>query len=90
LSTHSITVEEHTVLRELEATGPSRALNARVRGRLSLYCLIDEGPRGWAITAAGRKMLNSGRVQPLTPQELIFSLTPVLATAQNMAWAEVD
>jgi len=90
MTCHSITVEEHAVLRELEANGPSRTLNARCRGRLALYRLIDEGPRGWAITATGRRMLLSGRVEPLTPQELIFSLTPVLATAQNMAWADAD
>jgi hypothetical protein len=88
MTCHSITVEEHSVLHDLDATGPSRALSTRVRGRLALYRLIDEGPLGWAITAAGRKMLHSGRVEPLAPYELIFSLTPVLATAQNMAWAE--
>jgi hypothetical protein len=88
MTCHSITVEEHSVLRELEETGPGRTFNARVRGRLALYRLIDEGPRGWAITEAGRRMLHSGRVEPLTPHELIFSLTPVLATAQNMAWVD--
>jgi hypothetical protein len=90
MACHSITVEEHSVLRDLEASGPSRTLNARVRGRLALYRLIDEGPRGWAITPAGSRMLRYGRVEPLTPQELIFSLTPVLATAQNMEWAEAE
>jgi hypothetical protein len=90
MACHSITVEEHQVLSELDTGGPARTLNARVRGRLALYRLIDEGPRGWAITPAGRRMLRSGRVEPLTPQELIFSLTPVLATAQNMAWSEIE
>ena len=84
MTRHSITVEEHSVLRDLDATGPNRALSTRVRGRLALYRLIDEGPRGWAITAAGRRMLRLGRVEPLAPHELVFSL----ATAQNMAWAE--
>ena len=90
MTCQSITVEEHAVLSELEANGPSRTLNARCRGRLALYRLIDEGPRGWAITALGRRMLLSGRVEPLTPQELIFALTPVLATAQNMAWVDAE
>lgn len=82
----SITVEERTALQELEDFGPSHALNARVRGRLALYRMIDEEPHGWAITASGREMLHSGRVEPLSPEEMLFSLTPVLATAQNMAW----
>lgn len=85
-----ITVDERLVLQELDTTGPTRQLSARVSGRLSLYGMIDEGPRGWAITAAGRKMLSSGRVAPRTPQEVAQVLRPVLATAENMAWAEAD
>jgi hypothetical protein len=86
----SITVEEHAALHELEAGGDGHNLNARVRGRLALYRLIAEGPRGWTVTPAGHRMLRAGRVEPLTPQELIFSLTPVLATAQNMTWPEME
>jgi hypothetical protein len=63
-------------------------LSARISGRLSLYGMIDEGPRGWVITAEGRKMLKSGRVAPRTPQDIILSMRPVLATAENMAWAD--
>jgi hypothetical protein len=85
-----ITVDERTALEELATKGPTRQLSARVSGRLALYGMIDEGPRGWAITAEGRKMLKSGRVAPRTPQELILSMRPVLATAENMAWTEAD
>ena len=85
-----ITVDERAALQELETKGPARRLSARISGRLSLYGMIDEGPRGWAITAEGRKMLKSGRVAPRTPQELILSMRPVLATAENMAWSEAD
>jgi hypothetical protein len=85
-----ITVEERTALRELDTQGPTRQLSARVSGRLALYGMIDEGPRGWAITAEGRKMLKSGAVAPRTPQDVALSLRPVLATAENMAWAEPD
>lgn len=88
MKARSITVEECAALQDLEDNGPSRALNARVRGRLALYRMIDEGPHGWAITAAGRQMLHGGRVEPLSPEEMMFSLTPVLATAQNMAWQD--
>ena len=88
MQARSVSVEERTALLELEANGPSRSLNGRVRGRLALYGMIDEGPRGWNITALGRKVLGSGRVVPLSPEQLLFSLGPVLATAENMAWAD--
>ena len=88
MSGRFITVDEHAVLQELETRGPARHLSARISGRLSLYGLIDEGPHGWVITAEGRKMLKSGRVAPRTPQELILSMRPVLATAENMAWVD--
>ena len=85
-----ITVDERAALQELETRGPTRQLSARVSGRLALYGMIDEGPHGWAITAEGRKMLRNGRVAPRTPQDLMLSLRPVLATAENMAWAEAE
>jgi hypothetical protein len=85
-----ITVEERAMLQELETRGPGRNLNARVCGRLALYGMIDEGPRGWAITPAGRQILKSGRVAPRSPQDLVLSFRPVLATAENMAWADEE
>jgi hypothetical protein len=84
----SISVEERAVLQDLVSSGPSRGLNSRVAGRLNLYGYINEGPRGWFITDSGRRMLRSGRVVPLSPEQLMFSLGPVLATAENMAWAD--
>ena len=83
-----ITVDECAALQELETRGPTRQLSARISGRLSLYGMIDEGPRGWVITAEGRKMLKSGRVAPRTPQDLILSMRPILATVENMAWVD--
>jgi len=87
MQARSISVEERAALQELES-GPSRTLKGRVTGRLNLYGLINEGPRGWFITEAGRKMLRSGRVVPLSPEQMMFSLGPVLATAENMAWVD--
>jgi hypothetical protein len=83
-----ISVDEHAALRELEARGPSRHLAARVSGRLALYGMIDEGPRGWDITALGRAMVRSGRVAPRTSRDHVLS--PVLATANNVTWSEVE
>jgi len=88
MQARSISVEERAVLQELESGGPGRGLNRRATGRLNLYGLINEGPHGWFITEAGRKMLCSGRVVPLSPEQMMFSLGPVLATAENMAWAD--
>ena len=88
MQARSISVEERAVLLELDSNGATRALNGRVSGRLSLYGLINEGPRGWFITESGRRMLRSGRVVPLSPEQLMFSVGPVLATAENMAWAD--
>lgn len=88
MQARSISVEERAVLQELEGAGPSRNFNRRVTGRLNLYGLINEGPGGWFITEAGRRMLRSGRVVPLSPEQMMFSLGPVLATAENMAWAD--
>lgn len=86
MHTRSISVEERETLLELEAKGPGRTFTGRVRGRLALYGLIEEGPCGWSITESGRAMLRSGRVIPLSPEQLMFSLRPVLATTENMAW----
>lgn len=88
MSGRFITVDERTILQELATHGPSRQLSVRVSGRLSFCGLIDEGPRGWGITAEGRKMLRSGRVAPRSPQDLILAMRPVLATAENMAWTD--
>jgi hypothetical protein len=88
MQARSISVEERAVLEELASNGPNRTFNRRVTGRLNLYGLINEGPRGWFITEAGRGMLMSGRVVPLSPEQMMFSLGPVLATAENMAWAD--
>jgi hypothetical protein len=88
MQARSISVEERAVLQELDSNGPSRQLNGRVSGRLNLYGFVNEGPRGWFITATGRKMLRSGRVVPLSPEQLFWSAGPVLATAENMAWAD--
>ena len=90
MNSRCITVDERAALQELETRGPSRNLTGRVRGRLALYGMIDEGPRGWGITALGQKMLRNGRVAPRTPEQLLFSLGPVLATAENMAWSEPE
>jgi hypothetical protein len=90
MQARSISVEERAALQDLEGNGPNRNLNGRVRGRLNLYGLINEGPRGWFITDAGRTMLKSGRVVPLSPEQLLWSLGPVLATAENMAWSEAE
>ncbi len=84
----SVSVEERAALQELETNGPGRSLNGRVRGRLALYGMIDEGPHGWSITALGRKVLQSGRVIPLSPEQLLFSVGAILATAENAAWAD--
>jgi hypothetical protein len=86
----TITPAERAALRELANRGPDRHLSARMAGRLALYGLIDEGPRGWAITATGRAMLRSGRVARPSDDEVARSLRPVLATAVNMAWSEMD
>lgn len=85
-----ITIDERDILQELQTRGPTRQLNARISGRLALYSLIDEGPGGWGITALGRAMLRTGRVAPRSPQDLMFAVGPVLATAENMAWTEPE
>ena len=88
MQARSISVEERAALRELEIHGAGCKLNGRVAGRLSLYGLINEGPRGWFITDSDRRMLRSGKVVPLSPEQMMFSLGPVLATAENMAWVD--
>ena len=41
-----------------------------------------------SLVASPRLMLRSGRVVPLSPEQMMFSLGPVLATAENMAWVD--
>jgi hypothetical protein len=83
VNSHNINVEEQAALRDLDLTGPSCALSSRVQGRLALYGMIAEGPEGWAITMAGRSVLQSGQVVPRSPEDLLFSMGPVLATPTN-------
>ena len=87
-STPSISVEEQAALRHLVRRGPTRRLSARVSGRLSLYGMLNEGPRGWFITELGRRTLEAGRVMPLSPDQALRSVGPVLATAENMSWTD--
>lgn len=51
--------DERAALETLAATGPERALDRALRGRLALYKLIDETPAGWKITALGRELLST-------------------------------
>jgi hypothetical protein len=83
MNSRTINVEEQTTLRDLELNGPSRSLSSRVQGRLALYGMIAEGPKGWAITAFSRRVLHGREIIPMSPEELLFSMGPVLATPAN-------
>ena len=56
---------KHPKLTELEVSwltalaeeGPTHGVPKEIRGRLALYKLIEETPRGWSITALGREAL---------------------------------
>jgi hypothetical protein len=52
-----LTRHEHRVLTKLAVDGPVHSIARQMRGRLELYNLIDETPRGWAITPRGREAL---------------------------------
>jgi hypothetical protein len=83
MNSRTINVEEQAALRLLELNGPSRTLSSRVQGRLALYGMIAEGPGGWAITASGRRVLHTREATPMSPEDLLFAMGPVLATAAN-------
>jgi hypothetical protein len=83
MNSRNINVEQQAALRDLELSGPSRALNSRVQGRLALYGMIAEGPKGWAITTVGRRALHRGQAVPMSPEDLLFAMGPVLATPTN-------
>jgi hypothetical protein len=53
----ALTENERAVLETLAVSGPERGLDPAMRGRLALYKLIDETPKGWKITALGREAL---------------------------------
>jgi len=55
--------DERSALEALASSGPERALDPPLRGRLALYKLIDETPEGWKITALGRDALAAARSQ---------------------------
>jgi hypothetical protein len=80
MNSRNINVEEQAALRDLVHNGPGRKLSSRVQGRLALYGMIAEGPKGWTITAFGRRVLLGGEALPMSPEELLFSMAPVLAT----------
>lgn len=86
----SLTPAERAVLSRLARLGPDRSLGLRITGRLALYGLIDEGPRGWRITALGRSALHQGRVARPSADDVLRALRPVLATAENMVWSDTD
>ena len=54
-----LTREERAFLSQLLERGPSITLPRPVRGRLALYHLINETPRGWIITEEGKNALAS-------------------------------
>jgi len=54
-----LTNAERMALEEMATHGPRRELAVPVRGRLALYKLIDETPKGWNITAYGRQALQA-------------------------------
>ena len=83
MNSRNINVEEQAALRDLELIGPSRNLSPRVQGRLALYGMITEGPKGWTITAFGRRILHSRQAIPMSPEDLLFAMGPVLATSAN-------
>lgn len=56
--------QDYETLKQLLLDGPALHLDASVRGRLALYRLIDETPRGWRITADGKDALRTAEVQP--------------------------
>ena len=54
--------QDYEALKQLLLVGPSRCLNAGVRGRLALYRLIEETPLGWRITADGKSALTTADI----------------------------
>lgn len=54
--------QDYETLKRLLLNGPTPQLDASVRGRLALYRLIDETPRGWRITTSGKAALRSAKV----------------------------
>lgn len=55
--------QDYETLKQLLLNGPSVHLDTAVRGRLALYRLIDETPRGWRITADGKDALKTAEVE---------------------------
>lgn len=55
--------QDYETLKRLLLNGPMLHLDTAVRGRLALYRLIDETPRGWRITADGKTALRTAKVQ---------------------------
>jgi hypothetical protein len=55
--------QDYETLKQLLLNGPVPHLDVAVRGRLALYRLIDETPRGWRITANGKTALRTAEVQ---------------------------
>jgi hypothetical protein len=55
----SLNDAERTVLEDMAVHGPNRSVSVPIRGRLSLYKLIDETPDGWIITPLGRQALQA-------------------------------
>ena len=55
----TLTDAERMVLEEMALHGPNRDVAVPIRGRLALYKLIDETPKGWSITTFGRQALQA-------------------------------
>jgi hypothetical protein len=52
-----LTNDERAALETIATCGPEGTLDQAMRGRLALYRLIDETPKGWTITPLGRESL---------------------------------
>ena len=57
MKTPAVANDDRALLQSLADEGPRLTLPDAVRGRLFLYNLITETPRGWVITDAGREAL---------------------------------
>ncbi len=57
MKTPSVANDDRALLQSLAEEGPRLTLPDAVRGRLFLYNLITETPRGWVITDEGREAL---------------------------------
>jgi hypothetical protein len=87
----ALTEQERSILRTISSNNPLRVVEPSTHGRLVLYDLIGETPRGWIVTQRGMEAIDRAPIRngPVSKLARGFStakwIVAVAATLERIA-----